>query len=232
MKGFKKHDFSRSFDCERRRAFTIKELLAVIGIFSVLMAILLPLINGVRMRADEIKCSTNLRSVGQAIMLYTQDHDNTLPYVISSSFIPGSSERHWRRAILPYVGLRPTAQDVRNTPFICPPLYRMIEAAGGEPGIPNYGMNLYIENLSLAVIEDPANTLLATEAKLIHGVTPSERHYEGNMTSAVPGGKVHRGGQNVLFVDGHIRWIENASKLGELPYASGGEKDVWSPRKN
>ena len=58
----------------RRRAFTLVELLVVIGIIAVLIALLMPALSKVRKHAQEVHCAANLRSIGQALTMYTQQY--------------------------------------------------------------------------------------------------------------------------------------------------------------
>jgi prepilin-type processing-associated H-X9-DG protein/prepilin-type N-terminal cleavage/methylation domain-containing protein len=57
-----------------RRAFTLVELLVVIGIVSVLIALLMPALNRARSHARRIQCASNLRSMGQALTMYVHQY--------------------------------------------------------------------------------------------------------------------------------------------------------------
>jgi prepilin-type N-terminal cleavage/methylation domain-containing protein/prepilin-type processing-associated H-X9-DG protein len=64
----------------RRHAFTLVELLVVIGIIAVLISILLPSLNAARRSAQTVKCAANLRQIGQMVLIYTNNNKGVLPY--------------------------------------------------------------------------------------------------------------------------------------------------------
>lgn len=61
------------------RAFTLIEVLVVIGIIGVLMAILLPAMERVRHQAYVDRCASNLRQIGMALQIYAQDNHGNYP---------------------------------------------------------------------------------------------------------------------------------------------------------
>lgn len=87
--------------------FTLVELLVVIGITSVLAALLLPALSRARESSRRITCANNLRQLGMAFELYCMEHDDTYP----AAQDPVSVEpyywlwmgRGWRRLLAEYV---------------------------------------------------------------------------------------------------------------------------------
>src|SRR5262249_54358139 len=62
-----------------RGGFTLVELLVVIAIIIVLVALILPAIQGARETANQLQCTNNLYQIGRAIQMYTQRNNNRYP---------------------------------------------------------------------------------------------------------------------------------------------------------
>jgi prepilin-type N-terminal cleavage/methylation domain-containing protein/prepilin-type processing-associated H-X9-DG protein len=89
-------------------AFTLIELLVVIAILAVLAGILFPVFASAREKARETICMSNLKQIGAAVMLYTQDCEGTYPSAQAKDEAspPVASEENfvnWAELVYPYI---------------------------------------------------------------------------------------------------------------------------------
>jgi prepilin-type N-terminal cleavage/methylation domain-containing protein/prepilin-type processing-associated H-X9-DG protein len=130
-----------------RKAFTLVELLVVIGIIAILVGILLPALTKAKQQAQEAQCESNLRQWGIGVASYIDQYGGSLPYkgpdgTSPPGFAPANGvigfddPSLWFNAIPPYVGgksyynlllldfenhgLNPAPHYGDNSIFMCP----------------------------------------------------------------------------------------------------------------
>ena len=123
---------------ERRmgEGFTIIELLVVIGIIALLMGILLPALRAARESARAAACGSHLRSIGQGLVLYNDDHaEAVIPSfnMEGTAGGPGVPLDGWA-PILDRDGYVRGYRGDRGNPFHCPSTVDVDGLAAGQTG--------------------------------------------------------------------------------------------------
>jgi prepilin-type processing-associated H-X9-DG protein len=112
---------------QKLSAFTLVELLVVIGIIALLISILLPALSKARDQANTIKCLSNVRQLALAAKMFAADHQGCIPTDSDNGyatlFDPYHQKFYWRNSggtavladwassLLPYLGLHQTDAD-------------------------------------------------------------------------------------------------------------------------
>ncbi len=102
-----------------KKGFTLIELLVVIAIIAILAAILFPVFAQAREKARQTSCLSNMKQLGTAIALYTDDHQETFPMGRTSGEADQGAHvyprNYWSSYLYPYV------KDFKM--FFCPSYY-------------------------------------------------------------------------------------------------------------
>jgi prepilin-type N-terminal cleavage/methylation domain-containing protein len=216
------------------RAFTLIELIVVLGIIAILMSMVYPTYMSISERAKATKDLSNLRQIGIATQTYLNDKDGVLP----GSIVPAAT---WMSQLLKYTAI----WGIFQSPFDTRPRSEL----GNDATPVSYGINrkIYVNDVPISatriskptafILFAPAQNSLPTVAFQGTGTTPNAPGVSllGNLNTVTsdPGG-VATGGThssrkriNALFADLHcetMTWTAFTSTT-----ANAGEPDQWTP---
>jgi prepilin-type processing-associated H-X9-DG protein/prepilin-type N-terminal cleavage/methylation domain-containing protein len=206
----------------KRSAFTLVELLVVIGIIALLAALAFPLVEKMRESGLQAKCAGNLKNIYAAWGSYTADNDGRLPPALSGS-------DYWTKSLGPYLGFQntPNGRDAEfvGTVAFCPgnkgkPFHTQKHSAlsyipngliGGVfnssgaliPRMQTWPNNRVPVALTVAGIEQPCKRMLFASQK----ETDKSSLVRSYLDAQNPGPFLathFNGGGNILFADGHV----------------------------
>jgi len=214
-----------------RRAFTLIELLIVIGIIAVLVALLLPILGRAREAARCAQCAANCRSISQALIAYAMQNNSFLPASENPGvfwsptsyrayyFQPGSFSDSGKQnldlshgLVMPYLG---DSIDTRAAMMRCP---------DANPAAPNYSydINEHVGNdvNHLTQVKRPSEKII-----LFENDVPDDGHF--NLGGGIDMPSIHHYGRtssiqealtspsavgygNYGFADGHVETLSRA----------------------
>jgi prepilin-type N-terminal cleavage/methylation domain-containing protein/prepilin-type processing-associated H-X9-DG protein len=218
------------------RAFTLIELLVVIAIISLLAAILFPVFARARENARRTTCSSNIKQMNTAFLMYIQDYDETMiPNYRSNADVglPTSANdgntNYWRYTLQPYlkntqVLICPSGKPVPDA--MAPNNQLLLEYAyNTQLWLTSPGPGISAGGKKLSLVDKPAEKVNFFDCNNYGAaVQPSAayaQHYgqawvDVNSTPAnrTEANTRHLGGSNIGFVDGHVKWYKAESIMG------------------
>ncbi len=217
-----------------RRAFTLIELLVVIAIIAILAAIIFPVFSQAEEMARKATCQSNLKQIGLAFEMYTQDYDEGYPNTNDPFLWVGE---RWRWPIMPYLAIGQRQNTGSGDPYaassgipailLCPSdtisaniyngtSYGYSAAFYHAPSIVNQmnigdlwgaaGVGIPRQTQSQADVQYPAQKALVGEWYTNHD--PPLTGWWGTMTGpTTPGADCWWGARNYVFADGHVKYV-------------------------
>jgi len=169
------------------KAFTLVELIVVVGIIMILVGFMLPGIKSAMSKGKQLKCISQMKQVFIAVGLYANDYNNYFPYIDNNQ--PDNQ----------YVGFK--AQLGKYLEVSKDDVFKCTAPASASPADSYY----YYNNLFTDNFPTTPDAVCASTG------TPASQVYVFSCRSGYTGGQAsgyypHSHGVNVIYADGHAIW--------------------------
>ncbi len=229
------------------RSFTLIELLVVVAIIAVLVAMLLPALNVAREKARQTVCSSNLRQIGVAMVMYQGEYND---FFVPTHLMDNSSPS-WVWGSTGWHQLLVNLHLTQWTIYMCPagwnynPTWRHSASDPSQTYYQkfiNYGYNMFYVGgfpdepagypfsrtpARVSDINQPTETIMMSDAWNVGNNSPF--YIAVNYFSTYSGYGVawpyHAGSLNVLWADGHTSSVE--MKTPQVDYSGALPPYLW-----
>lgn len=201
-----------------RPTFSLRELITVASIILIISAVFVPSMRQARQQRDEILCASRVGQLGSALQTYANSNNGYLP-------VPRGAGRRWLPAPGEPVSSNSTA------------LYRLIKLKIAEPVLfqcPSVGQNSFVISATRddfpaaryvnysyqhslgpgdLTIHNPALKGSTGKMIILADMTPVFRNgrFQRERVHETTSDNHNHRGQNVLYLDMHVNWVNNAS---------------------
>lgn len=227
---------------EKKRAFTLMELLVAISIIAILAAMLFPVFSRAREAARRTSCLNNTHQIGSGLLMYRADYDDTMPpasYPQDVYGMPDGSTGQWfvwYHVLHPYV----KNYDVFNCPgnrYISPTM----PYAGQSVLNIGYGLNPAVSEIADYNVQHVSDLILLADARY-YLVSPARTDVPNPRATGPCAGfptapiyPIHDQTANVAYFDGHAKAIRPSSIYDPSPWGFNpcagfnGLQSAWNP---
>jgi prepilin-type N-terminal cleavage/methylation domain-containing protein/prepilin-type processing-associated H-X9-DG protein len=207
-----------------RRAFSLIELMVVIGIIAILIGFLMPALSTARRQAKSVQCQSNLRQVGQALVMYAGNWKGWIfPPALDSSM---PREERWPTQVFKPPLWNPPIMKCPSDELPSPP--PVFNPTGYENGDENGADHSYILNNHIAAREIKMGSRdlggLSASDLIVAGEKRTDKDDYYMSTGNFPGHleQYRHGlqrGSNYLYLDWHV--------ATQMPKEARGGIDPW-----